>query len=177
MPVISAPVFYYSNGYPSGSLSDNPIIVTIEYQSGDPTGDTSNIPTDKPGSKTRSQPSSYPDALRQGGQEAQVSMQRYLKLFILHIISPFSSRQISTQTRWRGSLIISHIGEHKFYYGTHSLFSSTKLQIYDKEKCERVKVIIFYKSAMDSNIILLDLSKPKTGHSWMVQAQVLSIYA
>ena len=43
----------------------------------------------------------------------------------------------------------SHIGVHKVYYETRALFSSTKSQIFDKEKCEKVKVILLYKYTMD----------------------------
>ena len=45
-----------------------------------------------------------------------------------------------------------------------ALLSSTKSQIYNKGKYKQMKVIIFYKSAMDSNILLFELTKPKIGH-------------
>ena len=37
---------------------------------------------------------------------------------------------------------ISHIGVHKVYYETRDLFPSTKSQIYDKEKRNKVKVVM-----------------------------------
>ena len=64
-----------------------------------------------------------------------------------------------------GPLIISHIWVHKLYYETHDLFSSTKSQIYDKNKHEQVKVIILYKAAMGSNIFLLNPAELKIGHT------------
>ena len=42
------------------------------------------------------------------------------------------------------------------HYETRALFSSTKSWIYDKEKFEQVKVILFYKSVMESNSFLFD---------------------
>ena len=47
---------------------------------------------------------------------------------------------------------------------TRALFSSTKSRIYDKEKLEKVKVILFYKLAMDSNTFLFEPIVPKIGH-------------
>ena len=74
------------------------------------------------------------------------------------------------------SLRIYHIGVHKLYYETCALFSSTKSRIYDKEKHKQVKVIIFYKSAMDSNTFLFDPIVPKIGHIRVGQAQVASTH-
>ena len=51
-------------------------------------------------------------------------------------------------------MIISHIGIHKVYCETRDKLSSTKSQIYDKEKRDQGKAIILYKSAMDSNKLL-----------------------
>ena len=61
-------------------------------------------------------------------------------------------------------LIIPIIGVHKVYYETHALLSSTKLRIYDKYKRDRVKVILFYKSEMESNKFLFNTTVPKIGH-------------
>ena len=74
-------------------------------------------------------------------------------------------------------LRIIHIGIHKVYYETHDLFSSTKSQIYDKEKHKRVKVITSYKSTMGSNKCLFDPTKPKIGHIQLSQDKVTSTYA
>ena len=48
---------------------------------------------------------------------------------------------------WGGCLIISHTRVHIVYYDNSALFSSTKSQIYDKDKRGQLKVIIlhFYK--------------------------------
>ena len=62
------------------------------------------------------------------------------------------------------------------YYETSALFSSTKSRIYDKVKHEQVKVILFYKSAMEFNIFLFETINPKIGHSQVNQSQVASIY-
>ena len=62
-------------------------------------------------------------------------------------------------------LRISHIGVHKVYHETRVLFSSTKLRIYDKEKRDQVKEIIFYKYEMHSNTFLFDPTMPKVDHS------------
>ena len=126
------------------------------------------MPPDKP----RSQTSSDPYVFKRGNQEAQVILQKYLIFFILRIILSSSSRQGSTRMRRRGSLRISHIRLHRVYYDTCALFSSTKLRIYDKVKCDQVKVIIFNKSAMESNIFLFDTIKPKIGHSQVRNACV-----
>ena len=61
-------------------------------------------------------------------------------------------------------IIISHIGLHTVYYDTCDLFSSTKLQIYYKEKQECVKAIISYESVMELNILLFKFAKPKIRH-------------
>ena len=71
-------------------------------------------------------------------------------------------------------LRISHIGVHKVYYETRDLFSSIKSQIYDKEKCEKVKVVIFYKSTTNLNIFLFDYTVSKIVHIQIGQAQVAS---
>ena len=63
------------------------------------------------------------------------------------------------------------------YYETRALFSSTKSQIYDKEKREQVKLILLYKSVMESNIFLFETAKSKIGHSRVGQALVASTYA
>ena len=60
---------------------------------------------------------------------------------------------------------MSHIGIHKVYYETRALFSSTKSQIYDKDKREQVKVVLLYKSAKDSNKFLFEPTVLKIGHS------------
>ena len=114
----------------------------MEYPSGDPTCAPSTMPYDKPSSKLSAQPSSDPDVLKLGIQEAQVSLQKYLIRFILHIISSSSSSQRDTRTRRRGSLRISHSGVHKAYCDTNTLFSRNILQIYDKDKRKQVKVIM-----------------------------------
>ena len=69
-------------------------------------------------------------------------------------------------------LIIYHIVLHKVYYETRALFSGTNLRIYDKWKREQVKVILFYKSLMESNTLLFDPTDHKIGHSRVGQAQV-----
>ena len=53
-------------------------------------------------------------------------------------------------------MVIYHIGVHTLYYETHTLFSSTRSRIYDKEKYKRVKVIIFNKYAMDLDALLFE---------------------
>ena len=62
------------------------------------------------------------------------------------------------------------------YYDTRDLFSSTKLWIYDKYKRKRVKVIILYKSMMDSNTFLFDPAEPEKGHIRVGQAKVAYTY-
>ena len=47
------------------------------------------------------------------------------------------------------------------YYETSDLLSITNLQIYDRDKYEQVKVIISYKSAMDSNTFLFESTRTK----------------
>ena len=61
--------------------------------------------------------------------------------------------------------IISHMGVNKFYYDTRYLFSSTKSQIYNKDKREQVNVLLLYKYATDSNTFLFETTKPKIGHN------------
>ena len=58
-------------------------------------------------------------------------------------------------------LIISNTGVHELYYENHTLFSSTKLRIYNKDKHDRVKLILFYKSAMESNTLFFDPTEQK----------------
>ena len=62
------------------------------------------------------------------------------------------------------SMRLSHIGVHDI----PALFSITSLRVYDKEKREQVKVIIFYNSEMDSNTFLFESTVPIIGHnsSW-----------
>ena len=62
------------------------------------------------------------------------------------------------------------------YCDNSTLLSSTESRIYDKDKHERGKVIILYKSGMDSNIFLFDPADPKIGLSQFVQAQVVPTY-
>ena len=76
----------------------------------------------------------------------------------------------------RGGLIIYHIGVHTFYYETRDLFSSNRSKIYNKDKHKRVKVIIFNKSAMESNTLIFDPVRPKIIHVPVRQAEVASTY-
>ena len=73
-----------------------------------------------------------------------------------------------------GSTRISQIGVHIVYYNTCALFSSTKSKINDREKFEQVKVVILYKSVMDSNTLLFGTIVPKIGRGKVGQAQVVS---
>ena len=57
-----------------------------------------------------------------------------------------------------------HIRVHKVYYETCDLFSSTKSQLYNKDKRGLVKVIILYKFVLDSNALLFDPTVPKMLH-------------
>ena len=59
---------------------------------------------------------------------------------------------------------IYHIGVRD----TRDLLSITISQIYDKEKREQVKAIIFNKFSMDSNTFLFGPTKPKIGHKLCV---------
>ena len=52
------------------------------------------------------------------------------------------------------SLIIFHIWVHTVYYDTRDLFLTTNLLINGKEKSDHLKLVISYKSAMDSNTFL-----------------------
>ena len=61
-------------------------------------------------------------------------------------------------------MIISHIGVHTFYYDTRTLFPSTNSKIYNTEKPKQVKVIIFNKPALDTNVFLFDPTVPNIGH-------------
>ena len=81
----------------------------------------------------------------------------------------FSSIQRATYMCWKGSLRILHIGVHKVYHETNSLLPIIKLKVHDKEKRNRVKLIISYKSVMDSNELLFDFTGPKIRHSWFYQ--------
>ena len=71
---------------PKEFTSTNPSKILIEYPSGDQTGATSIIPTDNKNTKPISQTSSDPDVLKRGIQKAQLSLQRMIIMFILHII-------------------------------------------------------------------------------------------
>ena len=71
---------------------------------------------------------------------------------------------------------IYHFEIHKVYYETHSLFSSTKLQIYDKNNCEQVKVILLYTSDMELNAFLFGRTKRRIWHSIVAQDQVAFTY-
>ena len=62
------------------------------------------------------------------------------------------------------------------HYETRALFSSTKSWIYDKEKFEQVKVILFYKYVMELNTFLFDPTVPEIDHSRFGHAQVTSTY-
>ena len=90
------------------------------------------------------------------------------------VIVPIFNTGIPLLRWW--SLRISHIGVHNVYYETCALFSSTKSRIYDKEKSEQVKLVLLYKSVMDSNTFLFEPTVPKTGHSRVCQYQVASTY-
>ena len=65
---------------------------------------------------------------------------------------------------------------HKVYSDTHDLFASTKSQIYDKERRNQVKVIIFYKHVIESNTFLFGPTDMKIGHSLVSQDQVVPTY-
>ena len=121
--------------------------------------------TDKIISNPIARPSSDPDSITRGIQETQYIVQRNLILFILHTILSSTSSQRSKQTRRQGSLRISRIGAYTLYYETRTLSSITKSLIYNKEKREKVKIIILYKSAMDSNAFLFEPANPKIGHN------------
>ena len=56
-----------------------------------------------------------------------------------------------------------------------ALLSSTKLQIYNKEKRRQVKVAICNRSMMESDILLFNPAKPKISHSRFRQDQVASM--
>ena len=118
--------------------------ISIECPSGYPTGYPNTIRTGNTSSNPVSHPISDTDTLKRGIQEIQVSLKRSILLFILCIISSLSSRQRVIQACRRGGLRISHIRVHKLYYETQDLFPSTKSRIYGKDKCERLKVILYY---------------------------------
>ena len=135
----------------------------IEYPIRYPTGAPITITTENPISKPTYQPRSHPDSIKRGIQESQVILQRNIILFIHHTISSSSSRQEFTQTFLWGSMILSYIRVYKVCYETSDLFSSTKSQIYNKDKREWVKVVILYKPAMDLNILLFEAANLKIG--------------
>ena len=62
------------------------------------------------------------------------------------------------------------------YFDTRDLFSHIKMQIYDKEVIERVKVNISYKFLKDLNTFLFDSATPKICHSRFYQSQLASNY-
>ena len=68
----------FTNTKPSNML--------IEYKSVDPTCDPITIPTDNKKSKSRYNPISDPNIIKQGSQEAQLIPQRNLILLIINII-------------------------------------------------------------------------------------------
>ena len=146
----------------------------IKYSSEYPTVAPRTMPTYKSSSDRRSQPISDPDYFKWGIQETQVTLQRNIILLILHIILSPSSRQRATRKFQWWSLIISHIGLHTVYYKTLALLSSTRSLICNKEQYEQVRMIISYKSAMDSNTFLFYPTDPKIGHSQVGQAHVTS---
>ena len=146
----------------------------IEYPSGDKTGATITLPNGNQSSNPRDQTISDPDDLNQMIQEAQESMQINIILLIFHIIMSSTSSKGDTQTRRGGSMRISYIGVNKLYYETRALFSSTSSRIYDKQKCEQVKVFLFYKSAMGLKTLLFKPTETKIGHIKFGQAQVAS---
>ena len=125
-----------------------------------------------------SHPTEHPisdlDVLKRVIQEAQVSLQRYLILFILHIIFSFSSKERSTQTSHRGIPIISHTRVRE----NHALLSRTSSRIYNKYKRKQVKAILFNKFAMDLNTFLFKPFKTKIDHKLCVRTyiQYLSKY-
>ena len=55
------------------------------------------------------------------------------------------------------------------------LYSQAQAREYTK-KHEPVKIIIFYKYTMNSDILLFDLNMPNIGHSWVGKDQVASTY-
>ena len=130
------------------------------------------MPISKPNLNLISQSISDPYVTKRWRQEAQVSLQRNIIFFILHIILSSSSSEISTHKRQQGSLIISHIGVHTFYYETRALFSTTISQIYDKYIHEQVKLVLFYKSVLVSNTFLFGSTMSKIGRSQFGQDQV-----
>ena len=111
----------------------------MKYKSGDSTGATTTITTVNTSSNPIYQPIPEPYVLKRGIQEAQVSVQRYLMISIINIKLSLSSSQRATRMRQRRSLIIYHIRVRE----TYSLFSSTSLRIYNKEKQKQVNEIIF----------------------------------
>ena len=76
-----------------------PSNILIYYPSGYPTGATSTRTTGKTSSNPRAQPITDPYFTKRGRQEAHTSLQRYIIIFILNIISYLPSRKRATQTR------------------------------------------------------------------------------
>ena len=62
-------------------------------------------------------------------------------------------------------MIIYHIRVHE----TRDLFSSTCSKIYDKEKRNQVKALLFNKFAMESNKFLFKPVNPKIGHKMCIR--------
>ena len=63
------------------------------------------------------------------------------------------------------SMRTSRVRAYTVYYDTRNLFSITKSQIYDKNKRDKVKIIILYKSVVESSTFLSENADPKIGHS------------
>ena len=148
----------------------------IQYPSEDLTGTPVTMPYYKQSSNPSAQPISDSDVLKQGIQETQVSLQKYIILFILRTILSSSSIQRATRTRRTEILIMSHIGVHKVYYETCALFSSTKLRIYNKDKHKQEKLVLLYKSTMELNTFLFESAVPKIGHDLVGQDKVAPTY-
>ena len=132
----------------------------MEYPSGDPTGATSTMSTENPSSNPRFHPSSDPDVIKVGSQEAQGSLQIYLIFLILHIISSLSSRQRSLQTRQQGVLRISHIR----YMRPVIYFQAPDRKFTIKRNASKSRQLYLNILAMDSNTFLFNPVNPKIGH-------------
>ena len=76
----------------------------------------------------------------------------------------------------QGSIRISHIRLNTVYYETNALLSRIKPLIYNKDKQNLVKLIISYKSVMDSNTFFFGPFGPKIGHSLVSQDKFVSMY-
>ena len=94
-------------------------------------------------------------------QETQVNLQINVTLFMFHIILYSYSNQRYKWMHQIRSLRIFHNRLYTVYYDTHTSFLSTKLQICDTEKHERVKVIVPLKSTMNSYSFLFRSVSPK----------------